>query len=273
MAKPIVLTIAGSDSGGGAGIQADLKTFEAHGVFGTSALTAITAQNTRGVRAVHNVPLPIIEAQLDALFDDLPPAAIKIGMLATSEIIELVARKLEGYTGPVVLDPVMVATSGDVLLAREALGSLQQALIPRATLITPNASEAALLHGELLTTLAHVDAALAALAERHPAVAILIKGGHLLKQYRGTDTLLHYPKGPSEKSETQRYVLPHLPTDNTHGTGCTLSSAIAARLALGHPLPEAVRFAKAYVHQAIKTAPGLGHGHGPLNHHLPFLPQ
>lgn len=248
----IALTIAGSDSGGGAGIQADLKTFLSLGVFGTSAVTAITAQNTRGVSAVHPVPIDVVKGQIHAVLTDLPPAAIKIGMLATAELVLAVVDALADYEGPVVLDPVMVATSGDVLLSPDAVGALRDVLAPRCTLITPNLPELHVLGGA--TFLAQESA------------PVLVKGGHDLG-----DEVLDTLYIPGEAPKTWRH--PRLTTRNTHGTGCTLSAAIAARLALGDPLDAAVAFALDHLAQLIAASAdhGLGAGHGPLLHGLTGL--
>jgi len=252
------LTIAGSDSGGGAGIQADLKTFAAHGVFGTSALTAVTAQNTRGVAAIHLLPLAMIRAQIDTVVSDIRPDAVKIGMLATAEIITEVARALDAHAlRPVVLDPVMVAKGGSRLLAADAVAAMSSLLTPRATIITPNLAEAEVLAGFEVRDVASMDRAARALVEAG-AGAALIKGGHL-DGGRVVDVLW-------TGAERHVFDADRIDTVHTHGTGCTLSSAIAARLALGEPLADAVAAAIAYVRRAIAQAPGLGRGHGPLNH-------
>ncbi|HEV8196293.1 MAG TPA: bifunctional hydroxymethylpyrimidine kinase/phosphomethylpyrimidine kinase [Gemmatimonadales bacterium] len=254
----IALTIAGSDSGGGAGIQADLKTFQRFGVFGTSVVTAVTAQNTREVRAVHPVPIEIVLAQLDALAEDLPPAALKTGMLATGELVSAVAAAIGRYRfGPYVLDPVMVATSGDRLLdpgaEREVLGRL----VPLATLITPNLAEAAILTGHAVNDADAMERAGRELIERG-AGAALIKGGHL-----AGDRLIDVLVTPGE---VRQFAHDRIATRSTHGTGCTLSAAVTAGLALGRPLGQAVEKAVEYVRRAIAAAPGLGQGHGPLDH-------
>jgi hydroxymethylpyrimidine/phosphomethylpyrimidine kinase len=257
----IALTIAGSDSGGGAGIQADLKTFHQFGVFGTSAVVAITAQNTRGVRAVHEVPPDIVAAQLDALADDLPPDALKTGMLATSALVLQVAQAIRRYGwGPYVLDPVMVASSGDRLLDREAEARVRDALVPLAALVTPNLDEAAILAGLPVTDEASMRAAGERLLDLG-AGAALVKGGHL----PGPDLvdLLVTPAG------TRRFVHRRVDTRSTHGTGCTLSAAITAGLALGRAREDAVAEALEYLHRAIEAAPGLGAGHGPVAHDVP----
>ena len=258
MTLPIALTIAGSDSGGGAGIQADLKSFHAFGVFGTSAITAVTVQNTLGVSGVHPIPVETVRAQIRAVAEDLRPAAFKTGMLATPELVRTVAdaiaeNELENY----VLDPVMVATSGDRLLAEEAEGEILRLLVPRASLVTPNLDEASILAGFPVRTPDDMRRAATVLVERG-AGAALIKGGHL-DAAELVDVLF-------DGSGWREWRRPKLGTTSTHGTGCTLSAAVAAGLAHGRPLLTAVDDALAYVGRAIATAPGLGRGHGPLNH-------
>ena len=261
MTTPIALTIAGSDSGGGAGIQADLKTFAALGVYGASVITALTAQNTRGVRGVHPVPGDFVTAQLDAVFDDLAVSAVKIGMVASRGLVDAIAAGLARWTpAHVVLDPVMVATSGDKLLADDAVDGLRRLLIPRATLITPNLPEAAALLGEDVAT---TEAEIADQGGRLLALgcpAVLIKGGHGGGS-ESTDYLV-------TEAATLPLTAPRIATRNTHGTGCSLSSAVAAGLAKGEALETAVRHAKAFVTAAIAAADRLdvGHGHGPVHH-------
>ncbi|MBI4410177.1 MAG: bifunctional hydroxymethylpyrimidine kinase/phosphomethylpyrimidine kinase [Gemmatimonadetes bacterium] len=255
---PIALTIAGSDSGGGAGIQADLKTFHAFGVFGTSAITALTAQNTRGVSAVHVVPAADVRAQIRAVAGDLRPAACKTGMLATTELVATVAAALrEEELGNYVLDPVMVATSGDRLLDANAEDAVAELLLPLCTVATPNLDEAAILTGVRARGEKEMRAAAQALVARG-ARAALVKGGHLEH-----DVVLDVLFDGREHRVWRR---PKLDTSSTHGTGCTLSAAIAAGLAHGRPLLQAVEDALDFVHRAIAEAPGLGSGHGPLNH-------
>lgn len=255
------LTIAGSDSGGGAGIQADLKAFSACGVYGASVLTALTAQNTRAVTAVEGVSLSMIRAQMAAVFDDITVDAVKIGMLGTPEVIETVAEGLAAFTGPVVLDPVMVAKSGDALLATEAEVALAAHLLPRATVLTPNLPEAARLLGtEESDDPQRMEAAGQALREKG-ASAVLMKGGH----GRGSlcaDLLIDGEGIPL------RLEAPRINTRNTHGTGCTLSAAIAAELAKGADLRSAVTTAHGYLQGAIAAADRLdiGAGHGPVHH-------
>jgi hydroxymethylpyrimidine/phosphomethylpyrimidine kinase len=257
----IALTIAGSDSGGGAGIQADLKTFQQFGVFGTSVVVAITAQNTRGVRAVEAVPESMVRAQLIALAEDLPPAALKTGMLAEAGLVRLVARAIrENEWSPLVVDPVMVSTSGDRLLATEAEEVVREDLLPLAALVTPNLDEAALLTGRVVHDVPTMERAGATLL-RFGAGAALIKGGHL-----SGDTITDVLVTPSD---TRHFARPRIVTGSLHGTGCTLSAAIAAGLALGRPLETAVVDGLDFVHRAIGSAPGLGGGHGPLNHLVP----
>jgi hydroxymethylpyrimidine/phosphomethylpyrimidine kinase len=257
----IALTIAGSDSSGGAGIQADLKTFSAFGVYGASAITALTAQNTRGVAAVEPVAARFVVAQIDAVLGDLEVGAIKTGMLANAEIVAAVAGRLSATAGlPLVVDPVMVATSGDVLLTDDAIESVKRQLIPLATLITPNLPEAARLLG---TEAAADDAQAAEQARalfRFGCGAVLLKGGHGTGE-AAVDILC-------DPSGTERLVRPRIATPHTHGTGCTLSAAIAALLAQGVALREAVVRAKDFVWQALEAGRGLGvgHGSGPVDH-------
>ena len=258
-----VLVIAGSDSGGGAGIQADLKTFSALGVYGTSVITALTAQNTTGVQAIHDVPPDFVARQIDSVFSDLAVNALKIGMLSRAAVIAAVADGLERHAAaiPIVLDPVMVATSGDRLIADDAVAALRERLLPRADLITPNLPEAAVLLGEAL---AEDEAGAAAQARRLVALgarAVLIKGGH----GHGAMSVDHLV---TADGHAQTFAAPRLTTQNTHGTGCTLSSAIAAGLARGLELPAAVTLAKDYLTAALNAADRLaiGSGHGPVHH-------
>lgn len=249
----VALTIAGSDSSGGAGIQADLKTFAAHGVYGASAIAALTAQNTLGVAGVHAVPPAFVKAQIDAVTDDFPIAAVKTGMLFDAGIVAAVAEALQRRALPnVVVDPVMVSKSGARLLEEDAVRALIERLLPLATIVTPNLPEAGVLTGR-------PDPREAA---RHlagfGARAVLVKGGHA----GGPQAIdLFFEDGRFETLAS-----PRLETRHTHGTGCTLSAAIAARLALGSALFEAVRDAKAYLDRALAAAPGLGRGAGPLGH-------
>ena len=275
MAPPRVLTIAGSDSGGGAGIQADLKTFAAHGVYGMSVLTAITAQNTREVTAVAEVPVPVVVAQIDAVFSDIGVDAVKIGMLASAALVEAVAERLRHWRPAlVVLDPVMVAKSGATLLAADAVAALRRELLPLATVITPNLPEAAKLAGEGAegvwesageAELMELAAALARLGSPGQDLAVLLKGGHGTGE-AVVDVL--YSGGACGL-----YCHPRQHTRSTHGTGCTLSSAIAARLALGTGLIGAVRGAIEYLQGAIHAAYPLGHGHGPVDHLYQLFPR
>lgn len=258
---PIAVTIAGSDSGGGAGIQADLKTFSALGVYGASVITALTAQNTREVRAIHDVPANFIAAQIDTVFEDLEVDAVKIGMLSQPEVIRTVADGLARHgMSQVVLDPVMVAKSGDKLLADAAVESLRDVLLPMASLITPNLPEAAVLLGWKEADVAADPEAACRELVNLGAKAVLLKGGHGAGS-ESTDLL--YAIGMK-----RRYTAARIETRNTHGTGCTLSSAIAAGLARNLSIEEAVRIAKDYIDAAIRAADGLevGHGHGPVHH-------
>ncbi len=256
-----VLTIAGSDSGGGAGIQADLKTFAALGCFGMSAITALTAQNTLGVQDIHSVPAEFLKAQLRSVLDDIGVDAVKIGMLHAPAIVEVVAWAIDHYQlRNVVLDPVMVATSGDRLIADETVAVLVRELFARAQVVTPNLDEASLLLGRSIVAEHELEAAardLLAMGAR----AVLLKGGHLAGD-EVVDWLLSVDAAPL------RLAAPRIASRNVHGTGCTLSSAIAACLALGMPLVEAVRMARQYILGAIEAGAGVttGQGHGPLNH-------
>lgn len=254
----IALTIAGSDSGGGAGIQADLKTFHRFGVFGTSAITAITAQNTRGVLDWVALDALFVRKQIDAIASDLRPSAVKSGMLGTADVVDAVADAVREHAlGPYVLDPVMVATSGDPLVSPEAVTAIRDRLIPLAHLVTPNLDEVAVLIGQRPRDEDAMCRAAERLVRELGAGAALVKGGHL-DGHEVVDVLF---------DETPRvWRRPRLQTSSTHGTGCTLSAAIAARLALGDTLSHAVDTALAFVHRAIETAPGVGGGHGPLNH-------
>ncbi len=260
MSVPIALTIAGSDSSGGAGIEADLKTFSALGVYGACAITALTAQNTKGVVAVHDVPAEVVAAQIDAVFADLDVGAVKIGMLANTQIIDAVAVALDRYRPRnVVLDPVMIASSGERLLREDALGALR-GLIRRARVITPNLPEAAAL---LDAPPARDEAEMRSQAEKLLALgagAVLIKGGHGGGP-ESVDLLV-------EPGRCLRLAAPRIATKNTHGSGCTLASALAAGLAKGLPLDEAAKQAKTYVNAALAAADRLaiGAGRGPLHH-------
>lgn len=261
-----VLTIAGSDSGGGAGIQADLKTMAALGCYGMTALTALTAQNTVGVQGIHAVPAPFLKAQIQSVMDDIGVDAIKIGMLHAPDIVEVVAWAIDHYRpAHVVLDPVMVATSGDRLIAEETVQELVRQLFPRASLITPNLDEAQWLLGRTIgqaDDLPQASQDLLALGAR----AVLLKGGHL----KGEEVVdwLQIADQPGQRLASRR-----IHSRNVHGTGCTLSSAIASHLALGHGLPQAVMLARNYIIRAIEAGVHmrLGVGHGPLNHgHAPL---
>lgn len=254
-----VLIIAGSDSGGGAGIQADIKATTCLGGFAMTAITALTAQNTRGVFGIHAVPEAFVREQIRVVMDDLGADCIKIGMLATAAIIDTVAGALEDFAPgvPLVLDPVMVAKGGHRLLEEDAVAALKARLLPRATVVTPNLPEAAVLTSRDLVTEADMEDAVDALRAL-AAEAVLLKGGHL-----EGDDLLDLLIGPDGVT---RYRGRRLDTAHTHGTGCTLASAIATGIAQGLDLPTAVGRARDYVRVAIETAPGLGHGHGPLNH-------
>jgi len=261
MTIPQVLTIAGSDSGGGAGIQADLKTFQMRGVFGTSVITAVTAQNTLGVFAIHPVPRAIIQAQLKAVAEDFTLSAVKIGMLGNTEIIDCVAEGLEQYSLPnIILDPVMVAKGGSPLLQRNAVTTLKKRLIPKAHVITPNIPEAEIITGiKIRNEQAVFDAA--EILHELGAKTVIIKGGHLenSQSVRCKDWFF---------SPQNHFVLesPRIDTRHTHGTGCTFSACIAAETAKGKGIEQAVRIAKDYISAAIGHSLNIGHGHGPTNH-------
>jgi hydroxymethylpyrimidine/phosphomethylpyrimidine kinase len=256
----IALTIAGSDSGGGAGIQADIKTFSALGTYAASVLTAITAQNTRGVTAVEDISVPLIVAQMDAIFSDLDVDAVKIGMVSRSETILAIAERLRHYKRGVVLDPVMVATSGDRLLQQEAIETLKQELVPLAAVVTPNLPEAALLTDLPIAANQSEMARQADVILKAGARAVLIKGGHG-NGPDSTDLLL-------DGNEVKVFSAPRIDTKNDHGTGCTLAAAITAHLAKGYSLTDAVEQSKDYLHKALQASVGLsiGHGRGPVHH-------
>lgn len=251
------LTVAGSDSGAGAGIQADLKTFAAHGVYGTSAITAITAQNTIGVTAVLALNPRLVAAQIDAIIDDMGAQAVKTGMLANQPIIEMVARKIaEHHLKNVVVDPVMVATSGDLLIRQNAVAVLRNQLIPLATVVTPNIPEAEVLTGMKLRTAEEIREAARRIVKMG-AQAVIVKGGHL--------------KGPAvdlffDGKQYTPLIAPRIRTKNTHGTGCTLSAAIAANLAKGEKIEMAVVNAKRYITEALRHSYRIGSGHSPVHH-------
>ena len=262
-----VLTIAGSDSGGGAGIQADLKTIAANGCYGMSVITALTAQNTVGVTAIHPVPLDFVQQQMEAVLSDIGTDAVKIGMLYSAELIERIAEQLCRFkVQNIVLDPVMVATSGDSLLQDAAVMALKKYLIPLADIITPNLPEAGVLSGRDIQSEADLEQAAAGIAT-FGCRNILIKGGHF--RDRNSDDLFY-------RADEERTVLlrgKRVETENTHGTGCTLSSAIASYMARGESIEEAVSLAKKYISGALVAGADyrLGHGHGPVHHFYKFL--
>jgi len=259
----VAMTIAGSDSGGGAGIQADLKTFAALGVFGTSAITALTAQSTTEVRAVHVVPAPFVVTQIETVFDDLPVGAVKMGMLATAEIVAAVGElAADGRLPNLVVDPVMVASTGARLLDPEAEQRYVELLIPHARVVTPNVHEAEALLGSRIRTLAEQRDAAKAIAHHGPEV-VVVKGGHAVEDT--PDEAVDVVVAGGELHELRA---PRIGTTHDHGTGCTFAAAIAAHLALGDEPLAAVHAAKAFVHEAMgrSTRWQLGAGHGPLDH-------
>ena len=251
------LSIAGSDSSGGAGIQADIKTMTMNGVYAMSAITALTAQNTTGVRAIQEVSPAFLKAQIDAVFEDIFPDAVKIGMVASSDLIKVIAERLRFYEpGNIVVDPVMVATSGSSLMKTDAVKTLCQELLPLAMVVTPNIPEAQILAEQEITDENDMLAAAKAIGDRY-GCAVLLKGGHSVSDandllYVDDEFLWFYGK--------------RIHNPNTHGTGCTLSSAIAANLAKGYGLEAAVERAKAYISGALAAMLDLGHGSGPMNH-------
>lgn len=266
----VTLTIAGSDSSGGAGLQADIKTFEAHHVFGASVVTAVTAQNTVDVSAVYALPPEIVLAQLEAVFIDLPIAAVKIGMLANVEIVQVVAQFLANVTVPIVLDPVLYASTGAQLLEPAAVELLKARLLPLSTIFTPNILEAELLAERDIHSWEDARAAAAIISAYSQDAFILVKGGHLPpspdEEFHLVSDLLY------KNGEYHRLDAPYIASGNTHGTGCTLSAAIAANLALGLAPLKAVKLAKEYVTDAIRLAPhSIGHGAGPLRHNFEHL--
>jgi hydroxymethylpyrimidine/phosphomethylpyrimidine kinase len=287
-----LLTIAGSDSGGGAGIQADLKTFAAHGAYGLSVLTALTAQNTREVRAVLAVPPEFVAAQIDAVFEDIGADAVKIGMLANAGVVRAVAERLRVHLPPgfpIVLDPVMVAKSGDALLEDDAVAALIEELLPLATLVTPNLPELARITGTAVAGLADEEerarAAGSLIRRGGGGIAVLAKGGHavgdqgdevvdlLVTPAPGSDPGSAPGFAPGSNSMVHRFAHPRLAGSSTHGTGCTLSSAIAARLAAGEALQRAVGGAIEYLHGAIAAAYPVGSGSGPVDHLYRIFPS
>lgn len=254
---PRVLTIAGSDCSGGAGIQADLKTMTAHKAYGMSVITALTAQNTCGVAAIHAVPPEFVTAQIKAVFEDIPPQATKIGMTANAGLIAAIAAELKAYHAPnIVLDPVMAAESGARLIEPDATQAITRLLLPLAAIITPNKAEAEILSGLTINSHEDMRAAAQKLSQLTPA-AVLVKGGHMAGD--ASDLLLY-------RGEEFWFTAPRVDNPNSHGTGCTLSSAIACRLAEGKTVPEACRLAKEYLTDALQAGLDLGQGKGPLNH-------
>lgn len=252
------LSIAGTDPSGGAGIHADLKTFQELHVYGMTVITAVVSQNTMGVKTFLDMPLELIENQIDAVFEDIRPDAIKTGMLSQPAVIQLVARKMSQYgINNYVMDPVMVAKSGDALLAEAAKKELVEKLLPLTTLVTPNIPEAEVITGRTITTVDEMKDAAKQIVEQYGSTAVLVKGGHLDGEARD----IFY-----DGSGFDELTSPRFHTKHTHGTGCTLSAAVAAELAKGYPLLEAVATAKTYITDAITNPIALGRGHGPVNH-------
>ncbi len=259
-----VLTIAGSDPGAGAGIQADLKAFHANGVYGLSVITAVTAQNTREVMRSFELPADLIESQIDAVFDDFDVAAVKTGMLSSERVVNLVADRLAGHRAPnVVVDPVMVSSSGADLLEPDAVRDVNERLLPLAALVTPNLREAGMLAGAPVETLDHAKTAARIIFDAAGPGAVLVKGGHLCDPDTAVDVMY-------DGSEVTVFSRERIPSRNTHGTGCTLSAAVAANLAKGRDLTSAVENAKTYVTEAVRHGLSIGRGRGPT-HHFYFL--
>lgn len=257
--KGKVLIVAGSDSGGGAGIQADIKTVTSLGGYASTAITALTAQNTRGVQAIHPVPAEFVGQQLDSILSDIGADVIKTGMLHDEDIVETLVEKLEKYPDiPLVVDPVMVAKGGDTLLEQSAISTLTEKLLPFALLVTPNIPEAEMLSSTLISNEEGMANAAKRIIRNTGCAAVLVKGGHLSGNML-TDVLVM-------GDAVQKFHSTRIDTPHTHGTGCTLASAIATYLAQAHPLPMAIEKARQYLHKAITYAPGFGHGHGPLGH-------
>lgn len=258
----IALTIAGSDPSGGAGIQADLKTFHQHGVYGTSVLTLLTVQSTKGVVRVEPLSAELVDQQLMHLLDDVTPGAAKTGALGTAALVETIAARARTFAFPLVVDPVMISKHGHPLIDTAAVQALKSQLIPACALLTPNTHEAAALTGRAVETLAQAKDAAKALVDLG-ASSVLLKGGHLAGD--AVDVLL-------TKGDVHEFRAPRIDTRHTHGTGCTFSAAITARLATGQSLVEAVGGAKIWLTEAIRTGPRLGHGVGPVNHFAPLKP-
>jgi hydroxymethylpyrimidine/phosphomethylpyrimidine kinase len=257
---PIALTVAGSDPSGGAGVQADLKTFHQHDVYGTAVVTLVTVQNTCGVRRVQVLDPTLVQEQLQAVLEDVPPDAAKTGALGSAEVVAAVAAQLEGTPFPLVVDPVMVSKHGAALLDEPARRALVERLLPRTTLLTPNAHEAAALWGQQVRTRPEAREAARALADLGPR-AVLVKGGHL----EGDPVDVLFAEGRLHEFPVER-----VPTIHTHGTGCTYAAAITAWLARGLPVVEAVTRAKEWLTRALRSAPGIGQGIGPVNHGEPL---
>ncbi|MFN7998740.1 MAG: bifunctional hydroxymethylpyrimidine kinase/phosphomethylpyrimidine kinase [Bryobacteraceae bacterium] len=256
---PVALTIAGSDPSGGAGIQADLKTFHQFGVYGEAVITLLTVQNTTRVDRVDCIPAELVRAQLAAVLEDIPPRAAKTGALGNREIVEMVAAAAAEFTFPLIVDPVMISKHGQPLISPDAVEAIRELLLPRATLICPNLPEAEELAGIPVRTVEDMRSAARRLCELG-AKAALVKGGHLRES--AIDVLF-------DGKELREFMAPHFDTPHTHGTGCTYSAGIAAEFARGSSLESAVARAKNYITQAIRSNPGLGHGSGPINHHAP----
>ncbi|MEO0322248.1 MAG: bifunctional hydroxymethylpyrimidine kinase/phosphomethylpyrimidine kinase [Myxococcota bacterium] len=266
VALPVALTVAGSDPSGGAGIQADLKTFHQHGVYGAAALTLLTVQNTRGVTEVAVQPPALVAAQVEAVTSDLTVSAAKTGALGSAEVVEAVAEALRGVGFPVVVDPVMISKHGAPLMDEAARSVFARAMLADVALLTPNAHEAEALTGRPVTTRAEAEVAARVFIDELGCGAVLVKGGHVDEAGDAVDVLLR--RGQNTPLHVRS---PRIATRHTHGTGCTYSAAITARLAGGDALEEAVRGAKAWLTEALRRAPGVGHGSGPVDHLTPLF--
>lgn len=256
------LTIAGSDPSGGAGIQADLKTFQELKTYGMSVITSLTVQNTTGVQGVHHAPIEIIDQQIESIISDIPVHAFKTGMLASVEVMETVAKRAADIDAPYIMDPVMVATSGDALIVEEARDYLKDHLLPLTTVVTPNVPEAETITGITIHHLKDMEEAARLIVEKYGAKSALVKGGHIADEKKAVDVFY-------DGESFHRFTGKRIDTNNTHGTGCTLSAAITAYLAKGYPILQAIEYAKRYITQAIEHSLDLGKGSGPTNHWAP----
>jgi hydroxymethylpyrimidine/phosphomethylpyrimidine kinase len=261
---PSALTIAGSDPSGGAGIQADLKTFQEHQTYGMSVITSLTAQNTTGVQGLHHVPIEMIQQQLDSVINDIDIHAFKTGMLATVDVMQVVKEYVPKINAPFVMDPVMIAASGDPLIAEEAREYLKKNLLPLTTVVTPNVPEAEVITGIKIESLKDMEQAAKVIVEEFGATSALVKGGHLGSEAQAIDVFV-------KDGEVHHFSSERIDTKNSHGTGCTLSAAITAYIANDHALVEAIEHGKHYITKAIQHSLDIGSGSGPTNHWAPRI--